>query len=143
MKEYIVLSLFMCLSIVMERRSSQNTVHESLINRHYFKTLFHGIITLLHSTYNPSLLHYKPLPSPHRLQEIGGALETSLATAAAGPAVWTALLRCWSRGVFLRPLTHRFWQLTLQVVSRYCTWLASKLDDEVGGVTDRGRVEWG
>ncbi|KAF0314783.1 Conserved oligomeric Golgi complex subunit 2 [Amphibalanus amphitrite] len=65
-----------------------------------------------------------------RLQETGGALESALASGAAGPAVWLALQRCWSSGVFLRPLTHRFWQLSLQIVSRYATWLTDRLAAE-------------
>ena len=93
----------------------------------------------LHCCLCPSLTALSRRPA--RLQEIGGALETALATGAAGPAVWTALQRCWSAGVHLRPLTHRFWQLSLQIVSRYGTWLTSRLDAEVGVAADRaGRI---
>lgn len=74
-----------------------------------------------------------------RFQEIGGALEEALGAAVRGgsgpasgaAAAWTALQRCWDRRVFLRPLTHRFWQLCLQVVARYCTAVQARLDAEV------------
>ncbi|XP_037088627.1 conserved oligomeric Golgi complex subunit 2-like [Pollicipes pollicipes] len=63
-----------------------------------------------------------------RLQEIGGALESALAGPDSAAAMWAALRRCWGRDVFLRPLTHRFWQLSLQIVSRYSTWLGGRLE---------------
>eukprot|EP00041_Stephanoeca_diplocostata_P005134 m.56761 g.56761 ORF g.56761 m.56761 type:complete len:713 (-) comp15593_c0_seq2:442-2580(-) len=72
-----------------------------------------------------------------RFQEIAGAFETLLAaplertssaTAAGwqftlGPAMLELVLRCWSPDVFLPGLKHRFWKLTLQIFSRYATWL--------------------
>jgi len=44
--------------------------------------------------------------------------------------LWQALHRCWESDVFLLPLCHRFWKLTLQLVSRYATWI-TELQDEV------------
>jgi len=44
--------------------------------------------------------------------------------------LWQSLQRCWDSDVYLLPLCHRFWKLTLQLVSRYATWLA-ELQDEV------------
>ena len=44
--------------------------------------------------------------------------------------LWQSLQRCWDSDVYLMPLCHRFWKLTLQLVSRYATWLA-ELQDEV------------
>jgi len=38
-------------------------------------------------------------------------------------AVWRAIQACWSSDVYLKELTARFWRLTLQLVSRYRTWL--------------------
>lgn len=35
---------------------------------------------------------------------------------------WTSLTSCWAQGVFIVALTHRFWKLSLQIISRYCTW---------------------
>ncbi|CAA9993075.1 unnamed protein product [Nesidiocoris tenuis] len=40
------------------------------------------------------------------------------------------LLRCWEDGVFLLPLAHKFWKLTLQIVSRYVTWIKKTLQNQ-------------
>lgn len=37
--------------------------------------------------------------------------------------LWTCLLRCWAEGVYLPQLAHRFWKLTLQLLSRYSTFM--------------------
>lgn len=42
-------------------------------------------------------------------------------------AAWTAFQRCWARDTFLPELTHRFWRLSLQIVSRYGLWLSNQL----------------
>jgi len=44
--------------------------------------------------------------------------------------LWQSLHRCWDSDVYLPPLCHRFWKLTLQLVSRYATWIM-ELQDEV------------
>nr|XP_037275519.1 LOW QUALITY PROTEIN: conserved oligomeric Golgi complex subunit 2-like [Rhipicephalus microplus] len=38
-------------------------------------------------------------------------------------ALWAALCRCWDEDVFLAPLSHRFWKLTLQLLARHRGWL--------------------
>ena len=38
--------------------------------------------------------------------------------------LWESLLRCWARDVYLAPLCHRFWKLSLQLLARYATLLA-------------------
>ncbi|SGY62387.1 BQ5605_C007g04684 [Microbotryum silenes-dioicae] len=38
-------------------------------------------------------------------------------------AVWRALSMCWAEEVWLEELNGKFWKLTLQLVSRYRTWL--------------------
>lgn len=35
---------------------------------------------------------------------------------------WSAVQECWSDGVFIEALAHKFWKLTLQMLSRYATW---------------------
>ncbi|GAA5884786.1 hypothetical protein JCM6882_005394 [Rhodosporidiobolus microsporus] len=42
-------------------------------------------------------------------------------------AVFRALGRCWEREVWLEELGGRFWKLTLQILSRYRTWLNDKV----------------
>ncbi|KAJ7579135.1 COG complex component [Mycena floridula] len=44
-----------------------------------------------------------------------------------GAAVWTAVSACWSAEVFIPQLSHRFWRLSLQVLTRYKTWLDQSL----------------
>lgn len=38
-------------------------------------------------------------------------------------ALWDALHRCWDEDVFLPPLSHRFWKLTLQLLARHRGWV--------------------
>uniref|UniRef100_A0A2R5LMQ4 Conserved oligomeric Golgi complex subunit 2 n=1 Tax=Ornithodoros turicata TaxID=34597 RepID=A0A2R5LMQ4_9ACAR len=47
--------------------------------------------------------------------------------------LWEQLQRCWNPNVFLTPLAHRFWKLTLQLLSRHRQWLTEFLRDEGGG----------
>uniref|UniRef100_A0A672GSE8 Conserved oligomeric Golgi complex subunit 2 n=1 Tax=Salarias fasciatus TaxID=181472 RepID=A0A672GSE8_SALFA len=66
-----------------------------------------------------------------RYKEIAGRLESAISdgleAAPAGSAyhlqvsevLWSCLVRCWSDKVYLSPLAHRFWKLTLQLYSRY------------------------
>ncbi|KAJ6625598.1 oligomeric golgi complex component, COG2-domain-containing protein [Mycena sp. CBHHK59/15] len=42
-------------------------------------------------------------------------------------AVWVAISACWSAEVYISELSHRFWRLTLQLLSRYKTWLSNSL----------------
>lgn len=38
-------------------------------------------------------------------------------------AVWTAITTCWDRNIYVPQLGHRFWKLTLQILSRHRTWI--------------------
>ncbi|KAF9227314.1 COG complex component [Gyrodon lividus] len=38
-------------------------------------------------------------------------------------SIWAAVGSCWSAEVFIPDLAYRFWRLTLQLLSRYKTWL--------------------
>lgn len=70
-----------------------------------------------------------------RYKEIAGRLENTISegleAAPAGSSfhlqvsevLWSSLLRCWSYKVYLSPLAHRFWKLTLQLYSRYAKFL--------------------
>ncbi|XP_077585572.1 conserved oligomeric Golgi complex subunit 2 isoform X1 [Stigmatopora nigra] len=74
-----------------------------------------------------------------RYKEIAGSLETAIADGLdATPAGSTYHLqaslslhscvgRCWSDKVYLPPLAHRFWKLTLQLYSRYGTFLKEQV----------------
>lgn len=37
--------------------------------------------------------------------------------------LWSCLVRCWSDKVYLSPLAHRLWKLTLQLYARYAKFL--------------------
>ncbi|KAF7304565.1 Conserved oligomeric Golgi complex subunit 2-like [Mycena chlorophos] len=60
-------------------------------------------------------------------------------------AFWVAITACWSAEVFVPELSHRFWRLTLQFLSRYKTWLVNSLipDDQQSIIapTDRQTAE--
>ncbi|XP_060895964.1 conserved oligomeric Golgi complex subunit 2 [Labrus mixtus] len=71
-----------------------------------------------------------------RYKEIAGSLENAvsdgLEAAPAGSStyhlqvsevLWSCLVRCWSDKIYLSPLAHRFWKLTLQLYARYAEFL--------------------
>ncbi|KAG8213973.1 oligomeric golgi complex component, COG2-domain-containing protein [Butyriboletus roseoflavus] len=78
-----------------------------------------------------------------RWKEIVGKVEDSLSTTHIDPnfsnlghpvfltpqaeSVWSALGSCWSAEIFIPALAHRFWKLTLQLLSRYKIWLETVL----------------
>uniref|UniRef100_W5KQD4 Conserved oligomeric Golgi complex subunit 2 n=1 Tax=Astyanax mexicanus TaxID=7994 RepID=W5KQD4_ASTMX len=37
--------------------------------------------------------------------------------------LWSCVCRCWAEHIYLPPLAHRFWKLTLQLLSRYAAFL--------------------
>lgn len=74
-----------------------------------------------------------------RFKEIAGSLENAIADGLVAAPVesryhlqvtevlWSCLCRCWAEQVYLTPLAHRFWKLTLQLLSRYATFLTEVL----------------
>ncbi|XP_051507861.1 conserved oligomeric Golgi complex subunit 2-like [Myxocyprinus asiaticus] len=74
-----------------------------------------------------------------RFKEIAGSLENAIADGLeAAPAgngyhlqvtevLWRCVCKCWADQVYLPPLAHRFWKLTLQLLSRYATFLTEVL----------------
>lgn len=71
-----------------------------------------------------------------RFQEIAGSLESSLSSSPVTEtttedkeyfvgqtsSLWNCLHQCWSSDIYLDPLTHRFWKLSLLLLSRYIQW---------------------
>ncbi|EGO25305.1 hypothetical protein SERLADRAFT_348146 [Serpula lacrymans var. lacrymans S7.9] len=51
-------------------------------------------------------------------------------------SIWTAIATCWSAEVYIPDLSHRFWKLTLQLLSRYKTWLDSNSVSVENSVAD-------
>jgi len=76
-----------------------------------------------------------------RFQEIAGEFETKLSDSlsqqllqdganptyklGASVLLIETVQRCWSPGVYIPGLCHRFWKLTLQLIARYGCWVAS------------------
>ncbi|CAN7999636.1 unnamed protein product, partial [Ixodes hexagonus] len=69
-----------------------------------------------------------------RFQEIASQLEVALSEPgklssggelrlACHQCLWAQLERCWHPEVFVAPLAHRFWKLTLQLLARHHHWL--------------------
>ncbi|KAK9498617.1 hypothetical protein O3M35_003210 [Rhynocoris fuscipes] len=40
----------------------------------------------------------------------------------ASETTWNCLNRCWDQGIYLIPIAHKFWKLSLQIISRYTVW---------------------
>ena len=62
----------------------------------------------------------------------GGHMKYSFRLASTSSII-SALEKCWNPSIFIPSLLHRFWKLTLQVISRYSTAIATVLtvlDDE-------------
>ncbi|XP_063628126.1 conserved oligomeric Golgi complex subunit 2 [Cydia splendana] len=68
-----------------------------------------------------------------RFQEIAGGFEATLQSTPTkqdqdglvlkeSSSCWIALQQCWSDGVYIEALAHKFWKLSLQLLARYSTW---------------------
>uniref|UniRef100_A0A1E1WAF4 Conserved oligomeric Golgi complex subunit 2 n=1 Tax=Pectinophora gossypiella TaxID=13191 RepID=A0A1E1WAF4_PECGO len=68
-----------------------------------------------------------------RFQEIAGSYEAALQKSPTVEAndgfvlketykCWIALQECWSDGIYIEAIAHKFWKLSLQLLSRYATW---------------------
>ncbi|BBN16902.1 conserved oligomeric Golgi complex subunit 2 [Marchantia polymorpha subsp. ruderalis] len=93
-----------------------------------------------------------------RLQEIAGALDIAVTTTVTTPAqgvvnydedgslglalhpssvLWDCLQRCWQEDVFIKAVSDKFLKLTLQLLSRYSTWLSAGLVARRAGNTEK------
>ncbi|EED79251.1 predicted protein [Postia placenta Mad-698-R] len=61
-----------------------------------------------------------------RLERLSSKAIAPFVTAQAA-IVWDAINTCWSAEVYIPELSHRFWKLTLQLISRYKAWLDNSL----------------
>ncbi|KAF7299420.1 Conserved oligomeric Golgi complex subunit 2-like [Mycena indigotica] len=59
--------------------------------------------------------------------ELSSAADKQSFVSTQAAAVWIAITACWSAEVFISELGYRFWRLTLQLLSRYRTWLENSL----------------
>ena len=88
-----------------------------------------------HPTYSAFIKRFQlPVYFQLRLKEVVTSVERAFSAGSASgggeafvmgesEAVWRAIQACWAGDVYLKELTARFWRLTLQLVSRYRTWL--------------------
>jgi hypothetical protein len=74
-----------------------------------------------------------------RFQEISNSIENvllnqpfalneeknSLYKTVIASTIFQAIHRCWQENLFLEPLSHRFWKLTLQCIVRFRIWIES------------------
>ncbi|XP_045502759.1 conserved oligomeric Golgi complex subunit 2 [Colias croceus] len=93
-------------------------------------------IKLLHAT--PEYKSFQrrwnlPVYFQIRFQEIAGGFESLLKTSPTKEnhdefvlvetyKCWKALQDCWSDGIHIEALSHKFWKLSLQLLSRYASW---------------------
>ncbi|KAK4704772.1 conserved oligomeric Golgi complex subunit 2, partial [Phenoliferia sp. Uapishka_3] len=101
-------------------------------------TLSHLTTLRSHPTYISFLRRFQlPVYFQLRFKEIVTNVERALDSSPSNPgsgesflmaeseAIWKALKMAWDEEVYLPELAARFWKLTLQLVSRYRTWLNS------------------
>uniref|UniRef100_A0AAQ5YKU3 Conserved oligomeric Golgi complex subunit 2 n=1 Tax=Amphiprion ocellaris TaxID=80972 RepID=A0AAQ5YKU3_AMPOC len=91
----------------------------------------HSSYTSFHNKWN------LPVYFQLRYKEIAGRLENAISDGlearvpktfhTVSEVLWFCLERCWSDKVYLSPLAHRFWKLTLQLYSRYAKFLVEVL----------------
>ncbi|GAA5969864.1 hypothetical protein JCM11641_008068 [Rhodosporidiobolus odoratus] len=99
-------------------------------------TLAHLDSLRSHPTYIALFKRFQlPVYFQLRFKEAVGAVERALEVGSASgggkdgwvmsesEAVYKALRRCWDDDVWLEELAGRFWRLSLQIISRYRTWL--------------------
>ncbi|KAM3931166.1 conserved oligomeric Golgi complex subunit 2 [Leptodactylus fuscus] len=86
-----------------------------------------------------------------RFKDLAGSLESALLSRLddasaesefclrATSVLWSCLTACWSDQIYLPLLAHRFWKLTLQLLSRYCVFIKelSSCATSEGNITER------
>jgi len=101
-----------------------------------------------HSSYSTFMSHWSlPVYFQIRFQEIAGSLESALMTPfnktstdsefslLASESLWSCIKQCWLKDIILPPLTHRFWKLTIQLLSRYSSWMIDIKETQLCGKT--------
>ncbi|KAK3718770.1 hypothetical protein QZH41_014037 [Actinostola sp. cb2023] len=92
-----------------------------------------------HNSFSSFMAHWSlPVYFQIRFQEIAGRLEIILSSptdkidavegsfnTSVANVLWWGLETCWSESVYVKALCHRFWKLTLQIISRFSHWLAT------------------
>ncbi|THH20409.1 hypothetical protein EW146_g922 [Bondarzewia mesenterica] len=127
-----------------EFRKNHETTQAFIRSLQYLAPSVHSVQAMIaHPVYTAFERRWQlPIYFQLRWKEIVTKLEDSLATTKIEPssskdlrpfvmsqsaAIWVAITTCWSGEVYIPELGHRFWKLTLQLLSRYRTWLESSL----------------
>ncbi|XP_061405710.1 conserved oligomeric Golgi complex subunit 2 [Lethenteron reissneri] len=121
-----------CASQASVRRLRAHAAYESFSNKWSlsvffqirFKELVENLESALHSGLQPA-----PADSEFRLHATHG--------------LWMSLQRCWADPVYLPPLAHRFWKVTLQMLARYAIWMQELLEPPAPDPHDHPRREGG
>ncbi|XP_078466043.1 conserved oligomeric Golgi complex subunit 2 [Lampetra planeri] len=121
-----------CASQASVRRLRAHAAYESFSNKWSlsvffqirFKELVENLESALHSGLQPA-----PADSEFRLHATHG--------------LWMCLQRCWADPVYLPPLAHRFWKVTLQMLARYAIWMQELLEPPAPDPHDHPRREGG
>ncbi|KAG7298108.1 hypothetical protein JYU34_018877 [Plutella xylostella] len=98
------------------------------------------MVSLLHNTAEYKSFQKRwnlPVYFQIRFQEIAGSFEATLQTNPTTgstnldfilketEACWRAMEECWSQGIYIEAIAHKFWKLTLQLIFRYATWCSA------------------
>uniref|UniRef100_S4RGI5 Component of oligomeric golgi complex 2 n=1 Tax=Petromyzon marinus TaxID=7757 RepID=S4RGI5_PETMA len=106
-----------CASQASVRRLRAHAAYESFSNKWslsvFFQIRFKELVENLESALH-SGLQLAPADSEFRLHATHG--------------LWMCLQRCWADPVYLPPLAHRFWKVTLQMLARYAIWMQELLE---------------
>lgn len=67
------------------------------------------------------------LAEEEKMVTVNGGKDVNSFSLKASVNVMKSLERCWSSEVYLTELSHMFWKLSLQILSRYITWVQEVL----------------
>lgn len=67
------------------------------------------------------------LAEDEKMMTMNGAKDMNSFSLKASLNVIRSLERCWSKEVYLVELSHMFWKLSLQILSRYVVWVKDLL----------------
>ena len=102
------------LSQTSEQNLLQSKIYQDFASRWdlvvYYQIRFQEITTTIEK-----VLVQQPFGLNEQLDTL---FKTVIAT-----TIFQSIERCWNEKVFLEPLTHRFWKLTLQCLVRFRTWI--------------------
>ncbi|TFK54447.1 COG complex component [Heliocybe sulcata] len=73
------------------------------------------------------IAHLEDVLSSTRIEPSPNRSEAQPFVTTQAKAIWVSIETCWSDQVYIPELAHRFWRFTLQLLSRYKTWLDSSL----------------